>query len=285
MSKLPAISIVVPVPDGMKPPERTLQSLAEQEYPGLEVIAEHGGSDLAGALDRGFARATGEILGYLSEDRFLLPRILHRVAAEISPDRNRHVVMGGSALVFEPLGSVVEHPAEYLGRFDHLAIWKRGFNPVPQSSVFWHRSVQEGIGNFPRVQPCAIDYDFICRVGRRHEIHKVDELWSACLVDAEVAPAACAETEMLEAWIEVSRTHWGPLLSPLRWRCQASYWLYNRHLHEHARHHAREAEKAAAQGLRSRAVLESFRAWLYSPALARGRFAERYRRALLRKSR
>ena len=296
MTSHPRISIVVPVLNQVKYLHEALQSLVEQQYPALEVIIQDRGSSdesvavareavrhnpqsfhlfiekdpgLADALNRGFARASGEILGYLSADDLLLPRIMHRVAAEVAPDRGRHVVMGQSAFVVEGMEHIgVAHPAEYLGLFDYLAIWNRGFNPVPQPSVFWHRSVRESVGSLVGAHRYALDYDFICRVGKRYAIHGVDQLWSICRIHGASASAQCTEVEMLDAWIEISRKYWGSWLSPLRWQCEASYLLYNRHPHEHARHHARRGEKAAAEGHRFIAALEFLKTSAYSPAMA-----------------
>lgn len=304
----PLISIVVPVLNQVKYLGEALRSLVEQDYSALEVIIQDGESNdgsaavaeemvrrnpeafrlfvekdlhLSDALNRGFARAKGEILGYLSADDLLLPRSLHRVAAEVAPDRGRHVVMGRSVYLVEGMGDIgVAHPAEYLGLFDHLAIWKRGFNAVPQPSVFWHRSVQERVGAFAADEPYAVDYDLVCRMGRYYEIHNVDCAWSACRIHGGRASARRTDSEMVDTWIGVSRRYWGSWLSPLRWQCEASYWLYNRHLHEHARHHARLAENAAVDGHPLVAQLEFLKTWIYSPAMARGR----YRRGLDRKS-
>ena len=174
MKPLPTISIVIPSFQQAQYLTETLQSLVDQDYASLEVIIQDGGSTdgsvaiaenfvrryptifqlymekdsgQADALNRGFARATGEILAYLNSDDTYFPRILHRVASEIDPARGRYVIMG--RCVFNGDGSRyvgAEHPAEYVNHFDQLAIWKRGYNSIPQPSVFWHRAVWESCG-------------------------------------------------------------------------------------------------------------------------------------------
>jgi len=277
MTTLPPISIVVPVMEPSKHLADALQSLEEQDYPALEVIVESGepgGSHTpAELLNRGFARASGDIRGYLRPDELLLPGALHLVAAEIAAERGRHVVMGRSLFLVEGMEDVgVEHPGEYLGYFDHLAVWKRGFNAVPQASVFWHRAVAERCGAFAGEHRCAVDYDFICRVARSHSIHPVDCVWSARRLPADASSARMTEAEKEEMLVRVSRTHWGSWLSPLRWRCEFSHWLHHRHLHENARHHARQGEKAAVEGRCFVATVEFLKTWLLSPAMARARW-------------
>ena len=108
MTNLPAISIVVPSFNQARFIGETLQSLVDQQYPNLKVLIQDGGStdgsvdiargfverhpavfDLvvekdsgqADALNRAFARAKGDVLGFLNSDDTLLPNVLHRVAA------------------------------------------------------------------------------------------------------------------------------------------------------------------------------------------------------------
>ena len=176
MKVLPHISIVVPSFNQSQYLPETLQSLVDQDYPSLEVIIQEGGSSdgsvaiaedfvqrypeifqlhvekdsgQADALNRGFARANGEILAFLNSDDTYFPRVLHRVAAEMDVVRKREIIMGRCVFTGEGSDYVgVEHPAEYLDHFEHLAIWKRGFNTIPQPSVFWHRTVWERCGGF-----------------------------------------------------------------------------------------------------------------------------------------
>lgn len=293
---LPLISIVVPSFNQAAYLGETLQSLVAQDYAPLEVIIQDGGSTdgsielaqdfvrrypalfrlfaekdagQADALNRGFARARGQILGFLNSDDTLLPGALHRVAAEIDPARGRYIVMGRCLFTGEGSRYVgVEHPAEYAGHFELLAIWKRGFNTIPQPSVFWHRSVWERCGGFDVKEQHALDYDLFCRFSRYYTFHRVDELWSTYRMHDASKSAQRTEAEVLELSIAVSRKHWGPWWSPLHWRCALSYWAYRRHLHEHARHHARRAEQALRERRPVRAALELVATAAYSPRMA-----------------
>jgi len=79
------------------------------------------------------------------------------------------------------------------------------------------------------------------------------------------------EPEILELSINVSRRYWGSWFSPLRWRCELSYWSYRRHSHEKARHHARRCEDAAEANQRIRTVFEFTVTLWHSPRIARDR--------------
>src|SRR6185437_10126693 len=225
---------------------------------------DHPGARARRGSPRGGARAHGEILGVLGAWDVLLPGALLSVASEIDPARGRLAVLGGCTLIVEALDTGVEHPAEYPGRFDHLAIWKRGFNPVPLPSLFWHRDVAARIGRLAAGEPFAVGYDLVCRIAAAgYRIQRVSASWSATRLEGARSAARRTEHEMLQEWIAISRRHWGSWLSPLRWRCAGSLWLHRRDRHEHARHHARRSEQAAAEGRALAAAFERMMTWLY----------------------
>ena len=112
----PLVSIVVPTYERAGFVETAIMSLLDQDYPALEVIVvDDGSSDetpavlariaervdrrrfrrlrhenvgQAESINRGFAEAGGELLGYLSSDDYLLPGAVSRLvaAAEDHPE-------------------------------------------------------------------------------------------------------------------------------------------------------------------------------------------------------
>ncbi|MBE7212375.1 MAG: glycosyltransferase [Gluconacetobacter diazotrophicus] len=295
MSVLPRISVVVPSLNQGKFLAETLQSLADQHDASLEVIVQDGGSTdgsaeiarefarrfpdvfqvhvepdrgQAHALNLGFAKTRGEILGYLNADDTLFPGCLRQVTREIDPSRGRWVVFGRSVFTGEGPHLGVEHPAEFVSRFEQLAIWKRGFNTLPQPSVFWHRRVWETCGGLDEREHHVLDYDLFCRFSARFHFHKVDALWSTYRWHEESKSAQRSESEVLALCVAASRRHWPRPWHPLRWRLAFSRWLHDRQAHERARHHARRAEQAFAEGRRLSAAGEFCRTLALSPAMA-----------------
>lgn len=299
MKPLPTISIVVPSLNQAQYLPETLQSLADQNYPALEVIIQDGGSSdgsvavaenfvrrypvifrlfvekdsgQAEALNRGFARAGGEILGFLNSDDTYFPGTLHRVATEIDPARGRGVVMGRCVFTGEGTGCAgVEHPSEYVSHFEHLAIWKRGFNTIAQSSVFWHRAVWERCGGLDVNEHYTLDYDLFCRFSRHYPFHRIDQLFSTYRLHDRSKSRQLTEAEVLELSIKVSRKYWELWLSPLRWRCEFSFWLHHQQPHERARHHARRASAALIKRHYGVALVELLVTFIASPRMARER--------------
>ncbi|HET7537033.1 MAG TPA: glycosyltransferase family 2 protein, partial [Candidatus Didemnitutus sp.] len=224
MENPPLISIVTPSFNQGNFLGETLQSLVDQNYPRLEVIIQDGGSTddsiaIAGdfarrfpavfqvfvekdsgqadALNRGFARAKGEILGFLNSDDTLYPGCLLRVAKEIDPRRNRWIVFGRCLFTGEGSPYVgIEHPAEYKSHFEQLAIWKRGYNTLPQPSVFWHRRVWEKCGGLNTAEHHVLDYDLFCRFSSHFRFHRVDELWSTYRMHAVSKSSQRTEAEV-----------------------------------------------------------------------------------------
>ena len=296
---MPLISIVTPSFNQGKFLGETLQSLLDQDYPNLQVIVQDGGStdgaievakdfvrrrpDIfelhvekdsgqADALNRGFARTRGEILGFLNSDDTLFPGCLTRVAAEIDVGRGRCIVFGRCLFTGEGSRYVgVEHPAEYVSHFDLLAIWQRGYNTLPQPSVFWHRKVWERCGRFNENEHHVLDYDLFCRFSGCYRFHKVDELWSTFRMHDSSKSSQRTEAEVLALSVATSRRYWGSWFFPLRWRCELSYWFHQQEAHDRARHHARRAEEAASAGQTLKACVEFIRTGCYSPKMARDR--------------
>ncbi len=255
----------------------TLESLGAQEHPGLEVVVADCASGEGAALNKAFAGTRGEILGYLAAGDTLEPGVLHRVAREIDPARGRFVVAGRCRFTGADLRSAkVEFPVRYAGHFELLAIWKRGFSELPRPSVFWHRRAWARSGGFDEHLRHALDYDLFCRFSRDFGIRTVDDGWGAVPVDEGLRPGECTESELLALSIACSRRYWGGWLSPLRWRCEASYRRYARHGHDRARHHARRAEAAVRDGRLAEALGELMQTLRYSPSMASERLVRRW---------
>lgn len=296
MNNTPLISIVVPSFNQGSYIAETLQSLADQKYSNLEVVIQDGGSvdnsivvaqtfvvkyphifslfvekdrGQAHAINLGFAKTKGEILGFLNSDDTLLAGCLLSVTKAIDPEASRYIVFGRS--LFTGTGSPyvgLEHPSDFKSHFQQLAIWTRGFNTIPQPSVFWHRDVWDKCGGLNEQERHVLDYDLFCRFSRHYWFHKVDELWSTYRMHPASKSANKSEQEVLKMSIAVSRRYWGPWWSPLRWRCELSWWWYNRNAFEQARHHARLAEQAFIDKRYIRMTIESMRTLVLSPKMA-----------------
>ncbi len=164
---LPTLSIVVPNFNGGKTLGRTLQSLLDQDYPGLEIFVADGGSTdesvevlrrfephLHGwlseadtgqsqALNRGFARTTGEIVNWLCSDDLLEPGALHRVGRFFTQHAEVDVLVGTCLFEFLDEQGNVQRTHEHRPTLDGIDTMPCG-NPIPQPSCFYRRRLLEG---------------------------------------------------------------------------------------------------------------------------------------------
>jgi glycosyltransferase involved in cell wall biosynthesis len=181
---VPRISIVTPSFQRAAFLERTLYSVVSQNYPNLEYVVQDGGSTdesveilrrfehlrvgwtserdegQADAINRGFARTTGEIMGFLNSDDLLLPGALAYVASYFSRHPDVDVVYGNRILIDvndREIGMWV------LPRHDDRALTLVDF--VPQETLFWRRSIWEATGGALDTSfGYALDWDLLLRM-------------------------------------------------------------------------------------------------------------------------
>jgi glycosyltransferase involved in cell wall biosynthesis len=181
--RLPSISIVTPSFNQGKFIERTIQSVLGQAYPRIEYVIQDGGSKdetlsilkryldenasyesmpdggQAQAINMGFSRTSGEIMGWLNSDDILLPDALRFVGDYFARNPEVDVVYGNRILIDEDdneIGRWVlpEHDDGILGWVDFM----------PQETLFWRRRLWERAGG--RIDESfrfAMDWDLLLR--------------------------------------------------------------------------------------------------------------------------
>jgi glycosyltransferase involved in cell wall biosynthesis len=179
----PSISIVTPSFGQGRFVERTLFSVIGQEYPQLEYVVQDGGSTdetvdvlshhaatlshwesardggQADALNRGFARTSGDIMAYLNSDDLLLPGSLAYVARYFVEHPDVDVVYGQRVLIDSSDRSVgiwvlPPHDDTVLTLVDY----------VPQETLFWRRRIWDAAGgSLDATLKFALDWDLLLR--------------------------------------------------------------------------------------------------------------------------
>lgn len=178
----PAISIVTPSLNQGKFLERTIRSVLDQQYPGLEYIVQDGGSTdgsvevaerfasrmhhweskpdagQAAAINAGFKHAGGDIFAYLNADDILLPGSLATVAEHFARHPETEVVYGHRVLLDSDDNEVGRW---LLPRHDDDVVGWVDF--VPQETLFWRRRMWDAVGGVDESLSFAIDWDLILR--------------------------------------------------------------------------------------------------------------------------
>lgn len=180
----PTIAIVTPSRNHGRFLEAAIQSVLGQGYPSLEYVIQDGGSDdlsreiierhagrlhrwesapdggQAWALNRGFARTSGEVMAYLNADDVLLPGALSYVARFLGRNPSVDVVYGHRVLI-DQAGHEIGR--QVIPRHDDEVLSWGDF--IPQETLFWRRSAWEAAGAaFDESFECAIDWDLLVRL-------------------------------------------------------------------------------------------------------------------------
>jgi FkbM family methyltransferase len=164
-AKPPTISLVTPSYNQGRFVERTLRSVLEQEYPALEYVVQDAGSDdgtvaildayrdrlttcviepddgQADAINRGFARTSGDIMAWINSDDMLLPGALAAVSRHFARHPETDVVYGHRIIIDEhdrQVGCWIMPPHQ------DWALERAGL--VPQETMFWRRGIWDAAG-------------------------------------------------------------------------------------------------------------------------------------------
>jgi glycosyltransferase involved in cell wall biosynthesis len=185
---LPRISIIVPSYNQGRFIEATLDSVLAQNYPALELIVMDGGSSdetvrvlkklsnhltywesapdrgQTHAINKGLARATGEIWAYLNSDDLLEPEALHRMAEFFSDPATDWI--GAVSTIFEGdrvRGEIRPQPLPAIREV--LIPWNRTVEYVfPCSNVcFMRRAIYERLGGFDESYHYSMDMEYYTR--------------------------------------------------------------------------------------------------------------------------
>lgn len=124
------------------------------------------------ALNKGFARATGEIVGWLNADDLLMPGSLERVRASFA-DGGCDVVCGGCRYEYADGRAQVQRVTPR-----QLAVLDV-YDPIHQPSCFWRRDLHERVGGLDEHLQYGMDWDLwlkLARAGARFRI--IDDVLS-----------------------------------------------------------------------------------------------------------
>jgi hypothetical protein len=150
-----------------------------KEYPHLQWVSEPDRGQ-SHALNKGFSRATGDVIAWINSDDWYAPGAFHAIAQEIT---EYPVVMGRCAFV-DKYGVLKEDVANVERNwFDTLKYWVHHSSPA-QPSIFFARSIFEEL----RI-PCesaldeglhfTMDFDFWLRIQERYPLmRRIDKTLS-----------------------------------------------------------------------------------------------------------
>lgn len=182
---LPKISVITPSFNQGEFIEETIFSVISQRYPNLEYILMDGGSTdntmeivrryerhfavvvsekdkgQADAMNKGIARATGDIIAILNSDDTYLPGALEFVGAQFERNANLRW-MTAPSLYFGPDKAMARIEVMRPDVPDWVGGWLVR-QTVPHPSTFVHRELHDTHGGFDADRYFGMDYELWCR--------------------------------------------------------------------------------------------------------------------------
>jgi glycosyltransferase involved in cell wall biosynthesis len=195
IDSLPKISIITPSLNQGEFIEQTIQSVLNQGYPDLEYIVIDGGSTdgtldiLKGygerfywvsekdrgqshAINKGFERATGEVLAFLNSDDRYEPGALMKVG-QFFANHPETCWLTGRCRIIDQQGKEIR---KAITLYKNFWLSTRSYRVllvldyISQPATFWRRELVERIGPFNEALNFSMDYDYSLRVGQHYKL-------------------------------------------------------------------------------------------------------------------
>jgi glycosyltransferase involved in cell wall biosynthesis len=184
-SEWPRISIVTPSYNQGQFIEETIRSILLQGYPNLDYIIIDGGSTdksveiiqkyarwlsywssekdggQSEAINKGFARSTGQIMGWVNSDDLLVSSALYILACVYKPGLSW---WHGDALHMLQNGSLKNYPQFIFKINQNYLLHSRLI--IQQISTFWSRDLWEKSGSYISLLDMAMDYELWLRFSK-----------------------------------------------------------------------------------------------------------------------
>jgi glycosyltransferase involved in cell wall biosynthesis len=195
---MPLVSIITPSFNQARFLETTIRSVLEQSYPNLEYIIVDGGSTdgsreiieryadrlawwvserdqgQTDAINKGFARARGEILAWLNSDDTYQPQAIADAVAFLQARPEVGMVYGDANLIDESGLVIGKFPAR---QTDYRRL-KRGYVHIPQQAAFFRASIWRQVGPLDPTFYFAMDYDLWVRIARLALVQYEPHWWA-----------------------------------------------------------------------------------------------------------
>lgn len=225
MQKMPLVTIVTPSYNQAAFLEATIQSVLAQDYPNIEYIIMDGGSNdnssdvirkyadrlaywesvkdkgQTDAINKGFAKAHGEILAWLNSDDVLYPHAVSEAVAYLTAHPECGLVYGNC--------DFIDADGNVIGRFNAKQTNHRkltqGYVHIPQQASFWRADLWQKVGPLDDTIYFAMDYDLWIRLAAVSEIKYLQDTnsWAAFRLHADAKTIA----EDDRCWPDMLRIH------------------------------------------------------------------------------
>ena len=236
----PLVSIITPSYNQAAYIEQTIRSIHEQDYPHIEHIVIDGGStdgtvDIlrryegkltwvsekdrgqTDAINKGFRRATGEIMAWLNSDDLYAPGAVRTMVDHFQQHPADAFVYGDVIALDEQGNTYGVRTHVHQGDQAELV---NGVNFIVQPAAFWRRTVWETVGELDESLHYMMDYEYWMRVAGHFPLRYIpvpiakERMYPA----AKTFSGAVTRMEEMEA---VAKRHGGSGI-PYNYRAEAA---------------------------------------------------------------
>jgi len=198
MKAQPLVSIVTPSFNQAKYLRQTMESVFGQTYPHIEYIVVDGGSTdgsveiiqdyqdrlaywisepdkgQTDAINKGFAKANGEIMAWLNSDDTLEPHAVAEAVAYLQEHPEVGLVYGDVHYIDSKGRQIGRFPA---AQTDYPRL-RRGYVHIPQQAAFWRADLWRQVGPLDPTMYFAMDYDLWLRLAKISELQYLPKMWA-----------------------------------------------------------------------------------------------------------
>ncbi len=236
------VSIITPSFNQAPFLERTIQSVLAQTHPDIEYIIIDGGSTDGSvdiirryadarklafwvsepdqgqteAINKGFARAKGQVLAWLNSDDTLEPQAAAEAVAYLREHPEVGMVYGDTNFI-DSKGDVI---GKFPARQTDYRLLRQGFVHVPQQASFFRADLWRQVGPLDPSFYFAMDYDLWVRLARVAHLVYLPRLWANFRLHGDAKTIAADD----RCWPEMLRVHYRDGGSPFS-VIVAKYWL------------------------------------------------------------
>lgn len=232
---LPTVSIVTPSFNQARFLEAAIQSALSQDYPRIEYIIVDGGStdgslDIiqkyadrlawwvsekdrgqTDAINKGFARASGQIFAWINSDDTYEPRAVGQAVRFLLDHPEVGMVYADCNYINEQGRVIGKFPAAQTD----LPRLRRGYVHIPQQTMFFRAELWKQVGPLDPSFYFAMDYDLWTRIAARAELrYLAGQTWANFRIHASGKTVAADD----RCWPEMLRVHYrdgGSFFAPI----------------------------------------------------------------------